>query len=298
MNKLYFGDNLWHLTESIDDESVDLVYLDPPFNSQAQYNVFFKTPEGVASEAQAEAFRDTWTWTNDAELGFDEIIRSGSSAVPVIDALRRYLKEADLMAYLVMMTSRLSHLHRVLKPSGTIYLHCDTTASHYLKLLLDGIFGPGRFRNEISWKRSQPKSHATRNFSNCRDVLLRYTKGDDWTFNPLHVAHDPTYVEKFYRHVDLNGRRYRLGDLTNPNKDRPNLTYDFLGVRRVWRWTRDRMEQAYAEGLIVQSRPGAIPQAIRYLDDMAGTPVTDDWNDIEHCTVPILNFLDIRLKNR
>jgi site-specific DNA-methyltransferase (adenine-specific) len=116
MNKLYFGDNLWHLTESIDDESVDLVYLDPPFNSQAQYNVFFKTPEGVVSEAQAEAFRDTWTWTNDAELGFDEIIRSGSSAAPVIDALRRYLKEADMMAYLVMMTSHLSHLHRVLKP--------------------------------------------------------------------------------------------------------------------------------------------------------------------------------------
>jgi site-specific DNA-methyltransferase (adenine-specific) len=113
-------------------------------------------------------------------------------------------------------------------------------------------------------------------FQTAAMYCFAYTKGDDWTFNQLHVAHDPAYVKKFYRHVDLNGRRYRLGDLTNPNKDRPNLTYDFLGVRRVWRWTRDRMEQAYAKGLIVQSRPGAIPQAIRYLDDMAGTPVTDE----------------------
>jgi site-specific DNA-methyltransferase (adenine-specific) len=144
------------------DESVDLVYLDPPFNSQAQYNVFFKTPEGVVSEAQAEAFRDTWTWTNDAELGFEEIIRSGSSAVPVIDALRRYLKEADLMAYLVMMTSRLTHLHRVMKPSGTIYLHCDTTASHYLKLILDGIFGSAMLHRQALFVRQMIR------FQGCR----------------------------------------------------------------------------------------------------------------------------------
>jgi site-specific DNA-methyltransferase (adenine-specific) len=147
---------------------------------------------------------------------------------------------------------------------------------------MDGIFGPGRFRNEVSWKRSQPKSHAIRNFSNCRDVLLRYTKGENWTFNQLHVAHDPAYVTKFYRHQDPDGRRYRLGDLTNPNKNRPNLTYEFLGVRRVWRWTKDRMEKAYDNGLIVQSHPGSVPQAKRYLDEMAGTPVTDDWDDIEH----------------
>lgn len=224
MSKLFFGDNLWHLQESIADESVDLVYLDPPFNSQAQYNVFFRTPEGEASEAQAEAFNDTWSWKNEAELAFDDIVKSGTSVVPAIDALRRYLGESDLMAYLVMMTVRLMHLHRSLKPTGTIYLHCDPTASHYLKLVMDGIFGPNSFRNEISWRRSQPKSHATKNFSNCRDILLRYTKSDDWTFNPLYVPHDPEYVRKFYKYTDDDGRVYRLGDLTNPNKNRPNLT--------------------------------------------------------------------------
>ncbi|MEX2167421.1 MAG: DNA methyltransferase [Methyloceanibacter sp.] len=281
MNKLYFGDNLWHLGE-MSDESVDLIYLDPPFNSQAQYNVFFRTPEGEASEAQAEAFRDTWTWDDDTELAFDEIIRSGGAAVPVIDALRSYLKESDLMAYLVMMTSRLTHLHRVLRPTGTIYLHCDPTASHYLKLVMDGIFGPGRFRNEISWRRSQPKGHATRNFSNARDILLRYTKGDDWTFNPIFVEHDPEYVKGFYRHEDSDGRRYRLDNLANPNKNRPNLTYEFLGVRRVWRWTKERMEQAYRDGRVVQTRLGAVPQFKRYLDEMKGTLITNDWDDIEH----------------
>ncbi|MCW5696614.1 MAG: restriction endonuclease [Bauldia sp.] len=282
MNTLYFGDNLWHLQENISDESVDLVYLDPPFNSNAQYNVFFKTPEGEASEAQAEAFKDAWTWTGDAELAFDEIIRSGGAVVPVLDALRRYLKESDLMAYLVMMTSRLIELHRSLKPTGTIYLHCDPTASHYLKLVMDGIFGPARYRNEISWRRSQPKGHATRNFSNARDILLRYTKGDEWTFHPVHVEHDPEYVRKFYRHRDPDGRVYRLGDLTNPNKNRPNLTYTFLGVKRVWRWTQERMEEANEAGIIVQSRPGAVPALKRYLDEMPGTPVTNDWDDIEH----------------
>lgn len=282
MNKLFFGDNLWHLRENIADEIADLVYLDPPFNSQAQYNVFFRSPEGSSSEAQVEAFRDTWSWTGDTELAFDEIIRSGTDAVMVLDALRRHLKESDLMAYLVMMTSRLIELRRILRPTGSIYLHCDPTASHYLKLVMDGIFGPNRFRNEISWKRSQPKSHATRNFSNARDVLLRYTKSDEWTFNPQYVAHDPEYVKKFYRHRESDGRRYRLGDLTNPNKNRPNLTYEFLGVHRVWRWTRDRMQQAHDAGLVVQSRAGSVPQMKRYLDDMEGTPITNDWDDIEH----------------
>ncbi len=162
MNKLYFGDNSWHLAESINDDSIDLVYLDPPFNSQAQYNVFFKTPEGEAAQAQAEAFRDTWTWTIETEAQFAAIVQSGGPIVPVIGALRHYLKEADLMAYLVMITTRLMHLHRALRETGTIYLHCDPTASHYLKLIMDGIFGPANFRNEISWKRSQPKGHATR----------------------------------------------------------------------------------------------------------------------------------------
>jgi site-specific DNA-methyltransferase (adenine-specific) len=281
-NSLYFGDNLWHLMNNVPERSVDLIYLDPPFNSQSQYNVFFKTPEGGASEAQAEAFRDSWTWTTETEAAFDELLRAGTSVVPVIDALRRFLHETDLMAYLVMMTTRLVALHRVLKDNGTLFLHCDPTASHYLKLILDGIFGARRFRNEVSWRRSQPKGHARRNFANSRDVLLRYTKSDDWPFHPQYREHDEVYINKFYRHIDADGRRYRLGDLTNPNKNRPNLTYEFLGVTRVWRWTEQRMHQALQQGLIVQSRPGGVPQVKRFLDEMQGTLITDDWGDIEH----------------
>jgi site-specific DNA-methyltransferase (adenine-specific) len=144
------------------------------------------------------------------------------------------------------------------------------------------VFGHDNYRNEISWKRSQPKSHTTINFSNCRDIILRYSKTQDAVFNKVFGKHDPDYIEKFYRFTDLDGRRYRLGDITNPNKNRPNLTYEFLGVKRVWRWTKDRMQKAYEQGLIYQSKPGAVPQEKRYLDEMEGQPVSDDWSDIEH----------------
>jgi site-specific DNA-methyltransferase (adenine-specific) len=281
-NHLYYGDNLDILRSSIADESVDLVYLDPPFNSQATYNVLFKAQSGQDSKAQIEAFEDTWHWNDTAERAFDDVIRSGNTdAAEMLRAMRSFLKENDMMAYLTMMAIRLIELHRVLKSNGTLYLHCDPTASHYLKVLLDAIFGAPNFRNEISWKRSQPKSHTTENFSNCRDVLLRYSKGDKVIFNKVYGDHDPNYLETFYRFEDDKGR-YRLGDLTNPNKNRPNLTYEFLGVTRVWRWTKERMLKANDDGLIYQSKPGAIPQMKRYLDDMKGQPISDDWDDIEH----------------
>jgi site-specific DNA-methyltransferase (adenine-specific) len=282
LNRLYYGDNVDVLREHVRDESIDLIYLDPPFNSQANYNVLYREPTGQQSRAQVEAFVDTWHWNDTAEQSFDEVIRSGTDAAELMRAIRAVLHESDLMAYLTMMAVRLVELHRVLKPTGTIYLHCDPAASHYLKILMDAIFGGANYRNEISWRRSQPKSHNTVNFPNCRDVLLRYAKGDTATFNKVFGDHDPTYIEKFYRFTDENGRRYRLADLTNPNKDRPNLTYEFLGVTRVWRWTRERMERAYKDGIIYQSKSGAVPSLKRYLDEMQGQPVTNDWDDIEH----------------
>jgi adenine specific DNA methylase Mod len=200
----------------------------------------------------------------------------------MIQALRRFLGENDMMAYLTMMAVRLLELHRVLKPTGSLYLHCDPTASHYLKIVLDAVFGKENYRNEISWRRSQPKSHATVNFPNCRDVILRYARTEKAIFNKVFGSYDPEYLEKFYRFRDEHGRRFRLGDITNPNKDRPNLTYEFLGVTRVWRWTKERMQRAYAEGRIYQSRPGTVPQEKRYLDEKLGQPVTDNWDDIEH----------------
>src|ERR1700677_3959517 len=158
-NALYYGNNIDVLRESIATASIDLVYLDPPFNSNANYNVLFKSPAGAESQAQIEAFEDTWHWNETAERAFDEVMSSGNADVAeMLRALRSFLKENDMMAYLTMMAVRLLELHRVLKPTGSLYLHCDPTASHYLKIILDGIFAAEHFRNEISWVRSNPKS--------------------------------------------------------------------------------------------------------------------------------------------
>ena len=283
-NELYYGDNLPVMREYIADESVDLVYLDPPFNSRATYNVLFKEKSGEDSPAQIKAFTDTWEWTEEAERTYhQDIIYSSATPSAVKDtvvAFRQFIGQNAMMAYLVMMTPRLVELRRVLKPTGSLYLHCDPTASHYLKLIMDSVFGSENFRNEISWRRSNPKSHGSVNFPNCRDVILRYSKSSQTTFNMIYESHDPEYVKKAYKYADSKGQ-YRLLPLLNPNDDRPNLTYEFLGVTRVWRWTRERMEQAYRDGVVVQLKPGAVPQYKKYLADSKGRTITDDWSDIE-----------------
>ena len=159
-NTLFYGDNLAILREHVEDESVDLVYLDPPFNSNANYNLLFKAPDGHQSQAQIEAFDDSWHWNEPAEQAFDEVMQSGNSdAAEMLRAMRSFLKENDMMAYLTMMAVRLMELHRVLKPTGSLYLHCDPTASHYLKILLDGMFAQANFRSEIIWKRTTAHSN-------------------------------------------------------------------------------------------------------------------------------------------
>ncbi|MDA8056036.1 MAG: DNA methyltransferase [Thermoplasmatales archaeon] len=187
----------------------------------------------------------------------------------------------DLSAYLVMMSVRLVELKRVLKLTGSLYLHCDPTASHYLKTVLDAIFGPEHFVNEIIWQRTNAKGLAFTKLPNNHDVIFVYSKTDKWTWNRQYIPHDPDYLENFYRYVEQGtGRRYSLADLTNPNKNRPNLTYEFLGVTRVWRWTKERMMEANNKGLLVQSRPGSVPRLKRYLDEQEGTPIGDVWIDI------------------
>ena len=179
------------------------------------------------------------------------------------------------------MTLRIAEIHRVLKPTGSFYLHCDSSASHYLKLVLDAIFCAkgGDFRNEIIWIRSNPKSHITVNFPTCTDTILRYTKTLKCTFNQPYGEHNQDYVDSAYKYSDENGR-YRLLPLLNPNDNRPNLTYEFLGVTRVWRWTKERMQKAYDEGLVVQLKPNAVPQYKKYLEDSKGRTVTNCWTDI------------------
>ena len=279
-NHLYYGDNLEILRAHIKDESIDLVYLDPPFYSQATYNVLFNAHSGQQSKAQIEAFEDTWHWHDATERAFDEVMNSGNiDAAEMLNAMRSFLKENDMMAYLAMMAVRLLELRRVLKPTGTLYLHCDPTASHYLKVMMDAIFGPPGYRNEIIWKRSNPKSLASVNFPTCTDTILLYAKGSKVVFHPAFEAHDPEYVEKAYRYKDENGA-FRLLPLLNPNDNRPNLTYEFLGVTRVWRWTKERMQEAYETGLVVQLKPGAVPQYKKYLEDSKGRTVTNCWTDI------------------
>jgi site-specific DNA-methyltransferase (adenine-specific) len=279
-NLLYYGDNLGVLREHIADESVDLVYLDPPFNSNASYNVLFRAPDGVQSQAQIEAFDDTWHWTESAENAYWEVLHGkNTNAARMLEAMRGFLGENDMMAYLAMMAIRLIELHRVLKSTGSLYLHCDPTASHYLKLLLDAIFGTGNYRNEIIWRRSNPKSLATINFPTCTDTIFRYSKSSKTTFSPIYEDHDPEYVESAYKHRDENGV-YRLLPLLNPNDDRPNLTYEFLGVTRVWRWSKKRMQRAYEEGVVVQLKPGAVPQYKKYLADSKGRTTSNCWTDI------------------
>ena len=281
-NSLFFGDNLHILRQHIPDESVDLIYLDPPFNSNATYNVLFRERSGEESAAQITAFDDTWRWSMESELAYQDVVtQQGGKVGELLAAMRAFLGQNDMMAYLTMMAQRMVELHRVLKPTGSIYLHCDPTASHYLKLLMDAVFGPENFRNEISWSRSNPKSNHKLNFPNCRDIILRYSKTNKSIFNRIYGEHDPDYVAKAYRYYDEDGRRYRLLPLLNPNKDRPNLTYEFLGVTRVWRWTKERMHRAYEDGLVVQLKPGSVPQQKLYLEDSRGRTVTNDWNDIQ-----------------
>ena len=172
-------------------------------------------------------------------------------------------------------------MRRLLKPTGSIYLHCDPTAGHYLKMAMDCVFGQANFRNAIIWRRTNAKGLAFARYASNYDNILYYGMGEKPHWNPPYGPYDPAYVDAKYRQIEPEtGRRYMLDNLLNPNKNRPNLTYEFLGVTRVWRWTRERMQAAYEKGLVVQPRPGAVPRLKRYLDEQKGQPIDDVWNDI------------------
>jgi adenine specific DNA methylase Mod len=291
MGALYFGDNLDILRSEIKSESVDLVYLDPPFNSKRDYNLLFKTPKGHESDAQITAFDDTWHWGAQAEREFDELLHQPNTDVSeMIQAMRRFLKESDVMAYLVMMTNRLLELHRVLKPTGSLYLHCDPTASHYLKIVLDTIFGATNFRNEIIWKRRTGSSsavHQSNKFGVCTDSIFFYAKTDKASLHPqynMKAEGYQDYVQKFFKFTDENGRVYRLADLSNP-APRPNLMYEYKGYKppaNGWAISKEKMEQWDKEGRLYfpKNINGRI-QRKRFLDELKGKPVQSLWDDIE-----------------
>lgn len=285
MNRLYFGDNL-DVLRKIASASVDLIYLDPPFNSKATYNILYKSP--VGADAQRKAFEDTWHWEDGAEEALDKVRQSNLTVFKVLQSLQGFLGQGDLMAYLAMMAVRLVELHRVLKPTGSLYLHCDPTAGHYLKVLLDGVFGPDCFRTDISWRRQSAHNDAAqgrRQYGNVRDTIFFYSKTSKWTWNWLYTPYDEEYLRKFSRNVEEGtGRRYFLGDITAPGGADPakrNPHYEFLGVTRYWRFNQERMQRMYDEGRIIQSGPGKVPRQKRYLDEMPGVALQNDWTDIK-----------------
>ena len=285
-NTLYYGDNLEVLRRYVKDESVDLIYLDPPFNSNATYNVLFAEKDGSKAASQIKAFDDTWHWNLDAETAYIELVERGGQVADAMRAFRTLLGDNDMMAYLAMMAPRLVELRRVLKPTGSIYLHCDPTASHYLKLIMDAVFGIQNYRNEIVWKRVHTVKgnfgQGSRLFGQNTDSIIFFSKMDSYLFNPVFKEYSKDYIQKFFRFTDHNGRRFRLISMIGPGgASKGNPQYEFLGVTRYWRYSRERMNKLFEEGMIVQTKEGAVPQRKLFLDEGFGVSIQSLWEDIQ-----------------
>ena len=229
MNHLYYGDNLDVLRKYIPDESVDLCYIDPPFNSKRNYNQIY-TNQGQEDFAQAQAFVDTWEWDELAIKGFQDIVGNergifSCKTVKLIIGLESVLGKGSLMAYLISITQRVAEIFRVLKPTGSFYFHCDPTSSHYIKLVLDSIFCSqgGDYKNEITWKRTNVHNDS-KTWSNVSDIIFFYTKSSRFTWNPIYSGHSDSHLNSKYRHQEPSGRKYCLSDMTSP-APRPNMMY-------------------------------------------------------------------------
>lgn len=286
--RLFFGDNLEVIRRHIADESVDLVYLDPPFNSNRNYNVLFRQRDGRKAAGQVKAFDDTWRWDVGTARQFQTVIAGGGAVARCLLGFRELLGTTDLLAYLTMMAPRLVELHRVLKPTGSLYLHCDPTASHYLKVVMDSIFGPGAYLNEITWKRTYTHGNASRNFGSVTDVLLFYAKSSKYIWNQPYVPFAEDYVRKRFSGSDPDGRKWQSVTLRNPSP-RPNLHYEYVASNGVtytphpngWAVGRDRMERYDTEGrLHFPKRPTGQLRVKQYLDETQGVRASNLWDDI------------------
>jgi site-specific DNA-methyltransferase (adenine-specific) len=295
MNHLYYGDNLTRM-QQMGKHSVDLIYLDPPFSSKQNYNLIYKNLTGMPVPDQAEAFCDTWEM--DAQK--EEIAKT----MPIlmrehgvedyyvefwrlwINALRH--TQPHLLAYLIYMVQRLLHMKSILRPTGSIYLHCDPTASHYIKVMMDGIFGHQNFRNDIIWKRTTTHSDS-KTWSRVSDNILFYTAGKTFTWNTPREEYSDEYIADKYRHDDGDGRLYQLDNMTSPNPRR-NMMYEWKGFpfpEKGWRYQRETMTRLDKEGRIwyPQLKDGSLditkrPRLKRYLDEMHGGVMGNVWTDI------------------
>ena len=245
-NSLYYGDNLDILRRYVQDESADLIYLDPPFNSNQTYNVLFQERDGSQSASQIKAFGDTWHWDETAARSYEETVEAGGQVAEAMQAFRKLLGTNDMLAYMSMMAPRLLELRRVLKPTGSLYLHCDSTASHYLKLLLDSIFGPIYFRNEVIWKRTSAHNDPKR-YGRNTDTIFYFSKDEHWTWNKQFTKHDEDYLARF-RHTDEDGRIWTDGDLTAKGLSGGGYEYEYKGVKSLWRCPRRRWSGLIEKG--------------------------------------------------
>lgn len=283
---LWYGDNLKVLREHVPSASVDLVYLDPPFNSNRTYNVLFRGPDGAGATAQIRAFEDTWRWNDATREALRDLRATAPEAVrELVDALIRALGENDVTAYLVMMAPRLVELHRVMKPSASLYLHCDPTASHYLKILLDSVFGPSGFLSEVAWKRTGTHSSAKR-WGPVHDVILSYAKEQGrHTWNRPYRPLTDVHLRRHYRMQDETGRRFDLGELTAPGtrNGRSGAVwrgFDVTAIGRHWMTTVENLERMAADGRIYLPKDGGWPRLIRFEDESKGSAIGDVWEDI------------------
>lgn len=299
-NTLYFGDNLPVLRDYVDNESVDLIYLDPPFNSNADYNVLFAEQDGSQSAAQIQAFQDTWHWDQAAVAAYTEVVDAADDLSLALQGFHTVLGGNDMLAYLSMMAIRLKELYRVLKPTGSIYLHCDPTASHYLKVVMDSVFGPKSLANEIIWKRTYAHGGAKR-FGPVHDSILFYRKGEEFVWNPQFVDYSEDYIRSFFRFSEPDGRRYRLTILTGSgirhgSSGKPWKGIDPTAIGRHWaipgyvrkalpnpkaKTVQEALDQLEESGRVAwPKKPGGSPSFKQYLDDMKGATLQDTWVDI------------------
>ena len=273
---IWTGDNL-DILRGLNSASVDLIYLDPPFNSNRNYAA------PVGSAAAGAAFKDTWT-LSDLDVTWMGLIADEQPAMYQVLQAAGLTHGKGMQSYLCMMAIRLLEMRRVLKDTGSIYLHCDPTASHYLKLLMDSIYETRNFRNEIVWKRSDAKGNTgqgAKHFARVNDHILLYAKSDQNAFHSQYGPLDPNYVDRFYRYTDPDGRRYKLDNMLGPGgAAKGNPQYEVMGVTRYWRYSRERMQKLIEEGRVVQTNPGTVPMYKRYLDESLGTPITTNWADI------------------
>lgn len=262
--------------------SAGLVYLDPPFNSGRLYEAVV-APRAAGKGHRADAFRDHWSWSDGMKFALDELSEFVPPRVAAfVGDIVRALDYGDMAAYLVMMTSRLGYARRILSDSGSLYLHCDPAASHYLKLILDQLFGPDNFRNEVIWKRTHAHS-SSRRYGPVHDVILFFSKSSKYVWNPIYSEYQSSYIEKHFTHEDEHGR-YQLITCTAPgDRTGTRAHYEWNGQYppsgRHWAWKREQMEAFEREGRLVHSSNG-VPRLKRYTHDGSGVPLQDIWSDI------------------